>query len=136
MSVNIRIFNDSGFKKLALSKVERAVRRTLKSEGFKDADINIVYINDSEIKKINKKFLNHNNITDVISFKLDENVLEGEIYIGTGRALKQANEYGVSLTKELMRLAVHGTLHIIGYDDYDKNKRFEMFNLENKYIES
>ena len=136
MSVNIRIFNDSGLKKLALSKVEKAVRRTLKGEGITKAEINIIYVNDADIKKINKKFLNHNNITDVISFKLDENVIDGEIYIGTGRAKAQAEKFNVSLTKELMRLAVHGTLHLIGYEDDTENKRFEMFNLENKYIES
>jgi len=136
MSVNIRIFNDSGMKKLALSKVEKAVKRTLKGEGITKAEINIIYLDDTEIKKINKKFLNHNNITDVISFKLDENVIDGEIYIGTGRAKAQAIEFKVSLTKELMRLAVHGTLHLIGYEDDNENKRFEMFNLENKYIES
>ncbi len=136
MSVNIRIFNDSGLKKPALSKVEKAVRRTLNGEGITEAEINIIYVNDSAIKKINKNFLNHNNITDVISFKLDENVIDGEIYIGTGRAKAQSQQFRVSLTKELMRLAVHGTLHLIGYEDDNENKRFEMFNLENKYIES
>jgi rRNA maturation RNase YbeY len=136
MSVNIRIFNDSGIKKLALSKVKKAVMRTLKGEKITEAEINIIYVDDTEIKKINKKYLNHHNITDVISFKLDENVIDGEIYIGTGRAMKQAKEFRVSLTKELMRLAVHGTLHLIGYNDNSEIKRFEMFNLENKYIES
>ena len=136
MSVYIKIFNDSSTAKLAISKVEQAVRRLLKSEGVEKAEINIIYVNDLEIKKINKKFLKHNNITDVISFRLDEDVLLGEIYIGTGRAMKQSKEYGVSLTKELMRLAVHGTLHLIGYDDDNEKNRFEMFNLENKYIES
>ncbi|TAL68896.1 MAG: rRNA maturation RNase YbeY [Bacteroidetes bacterium] len=136
MSVYIKIFNDSGIKNLALIKVERAVRRTLKSELVSKAEIIIVYIKDAEIKKINKKFLKHNNITDVISFRLDESVLYGEIYIGTGRAIRQSKVYGVSLTKELMRLAVHGTLHLIGYEDDTENKSNEMFNLENKYIES
>lgn len=136
MSVNIRIFNDSGVKKLALSKVEKAVKRSLKGEGITKAEINIIYVSDKDIKKINKKYLNHNNITDVISFKLDENVIDGEIYIGTGKAMAQAGQFKVSLTKELMRLAVHGTLHLLGYEDDTENKRFDMFKLENKYIES
>lgn len=58
----------------------------------------------------------------------------GEIYISAETAEKQANEYGVSLTNELMRLTAHGALHLCGYDDGTEADKEAMHKLENKYI--
>jgi probable rRNA maturation factor len=135
MAFRIKVFNSSGTRFLPKAKVEQAVRKALKSEGKSQAEINIVYLDDDEIHELNKKYLKHDYVTDVISFQLGEDKIEGEIYIGTGKAKEQAGEYKVSLTKELMRLAVHGVLHMIGFDDYTEENRKEMFYLETKYIE-
>ena len=73
--------------------------------------------------------------TDVITFPIDEEPpIYGEIYISIDTARRQAEEYGVSLRNELCRLAVHGALHLAGYDDATPKQREKMHNLENQYI--
>ncbi|MBK7986366.1 MAG: rRNA maturation RNase YbeY [Ignavibacteria bacterium] len=85
---------------------------------------------------MNRKFLQHDYPTDVITFPLEDNPLEGEIYISIDTAIEQARDYNVSVAQELMRLAAHGTLHLIGYDDSTDEERARMSELETLYIES
>ena len=73
--------------------------------------------------------------TDIITFPLEDEVLDGELYISLDTAARQAKEYGVSLTNELMRLVAHGTLHLVGYDDATDQQRKEMSRLEDNYIQ-
>ncbi len=134
MSIEISVFRESFEKKLPKKKITEAVRRVLESEKVSEAKVNIVLCTDEYIQKINKQYLNHDYATDVISFNFEEDVLDGEIYISVETAIEQATEYKVSLTNELLRLAVHGTLHLVGYDDSDTESRQKMSELENKYI--
>ena len=134
MAAEIRIFNSSSLRFLPKKKVTEAVKRVLKEENINTASINIIFLDDNEIRKMNNKFLRHDYPTDVISFNFDEDELAGEIYIGAETAKRQANEYNVSLTNEIKRLSVHGALHLIGYDDASDEERLKMRELENKYI--
>ena len=98
--------------------LERAAAHVLAGEGRRQAKIDIILLRDAEIRRINKKFLSHDYVTDVITFPIeDAPFLEGEIYIGAGIARRQAREYGVSFPEELIRLVVHGILHLCGFDD-------------------
>jgi rRNA maturation RNase YbeY len=137
MAINVEIFNSSSTSFLPKSKIEKTVSQVFYGEGSKEAAINVIFMDDHEIHELNKKFLGHDCPTDVISFDLSENrEIEGEIYIGVDTAREQAKDFRVSLTNELTRLAAHGALHIIGYDDSTKEKRQQMHELENKYIKS
>lgn len=132
----INIYNDSSLKFLPVKKTEKVVIKALKAEKAKTSYINIIYVDDQKIHKLNKLYLKHDRTTDVISFTIeeDEQKIEGEIYISIETARRQAKEYGVSCTNEILRLAVHGTLHLLGYADNTIDKRQLMSNLENKYI--
>ena len=133
--IDIKIFNDSTTKFLPKKKISDAVNRVLKDNKVKKASVNVVLVNDDIIKRMNSQYLKHDYTTDVISFNIDsEPALLGEIYISIDTAKKQAEQFKVSLTNELLRLSVHGTLHLIGYDDSTETERNEMHNLENKYI--
>ncbi|MCX8054307.1 MAG: rRNA maturation RNase YbeY [Ignavibacteria bacterium] len=127
--------NTTEQSRLQYKKIRRAVENALKGEKINEAEISIVFMNNDDIRDINKRYLKHNWETDVISFPLEENPLSGEIYIGLEVAREQAKEYNVSLTNELSRLAIHGVLHIIGYDDATDIERNNMTKLENKYLE-
>jgi rRNA maturation RNase YbeY len=83
---------------------------------------------------LNKQYLQHDYATDVITFPLDEQPLYGEIYVSLETARRQANEYGVTVVNELCRLAVHGALHLLGYDDATLEDRAAMHKLESKFI--
>jgi len=138
MKVDIQILNDSSCKFLPGKKVIKAVENVfcIEKKGM-NIFLNIIYVSDKVILSINRKYLKHNRVTDVITFSLSEerNTIEGEIYISVDTAKRQAGEFKVSLRNELMRLAVHGALHLAGYDDFNEKKRNEMHKLENKYLE-
>lgn len=95
-----------------------AVRATCAIVGVAHAEISITWMRDDEIAELNVEYLEHEGATDVISFHLFEADEEpvGDIYIGYDQALRQAVSYTTPLADELVRLAVHGTLHILGFD--------------------
>lgn len=134
MAYNIAVFNASGRKRLVKSKAEKAVAAVLKGEKKKKASINIIFTDDKEILRLNKQYLNHHYTTDVITFSLGDDLLEGEIYISVDTAEKNAKRFNVSLTRELLRLSIHGALHLAGYDDATDDERHNMHLLENKYL--
>lgn len=113
------------------------VRRILKEEDKIADSLNIVLVSDDYLLEVNRKFLNHNYRTDVISFDLaDTDSIEGEIYVSVDRARVQARRYDVPLEKEVLRLIVHGVLHLCGWDDKTRSQKLRMRKRENAFIES
>lgn len=103
-------------------------------EKVDNAEISIIFANNDYVTQLNKEYLSHYWDTDVIAFNFDDSTKDGEVYISVETAQSQAFEYKVSLTDELIRLALHGTLHIIGYDDSTISEKEEMHRLEDKYL--
>lgn len=103
--------------------------------GRKRAAISVVFIGSQRCKAINRTFLNHNYVTDVISFTLEtQPMLEGEIYINLDRANQQAREYGVSFSNEVARLVIHGALHLIGLEDATVAQQKRMKAVEDEHL--
>lgn len=98
--------------------VEAAVLAVLQAEAPGPAEISIAFVGDTEIERLNFEYLSHQGPTDVISFPLSRPgaAVVGDVYIGAEQAGRQAEELGMPLAEELLRLAVHGTLHVLGYD--------------------
>lgn len=104
---------------ISLVDVERVVEWVLDAEGVGDAELSVAFVSDEEIAALNQRYLSHEGPTDVISFPLHfpGGPPLGDIYIGVDQAARQAPDEGTgSLREELLRLAVHGTLHILGYE--------------------
>ena len=99
-------------------RVEAAVRHVLLAENVRVAEISVALVGDEEIAALNADYLQHDGPTDVISFPLyaDGDPPLGDVYVGVDQALRNADEYGVSPAEEVLRLAVHGTLHVLGWD--------------------
>lgn len=118
------------------SVVRDCVERALKGEGIVGADIDVSLITDDVMREANKTYLQHDYTTDVLTFPFDEggDAVEGEILISLGVASQQAEEYGVTLTNEVCRLAVHGVLHLCGYNDGTDEERRMMQQREDHYI--
>ena len=100
---------------IPLEEVERAVESVLDAEGVAEGEISVAFVSDPEIAELNQRFLAHEGVTDVISFPLHlpGGAPLGDIYIGAEQAARQAPG---AVREELLRLAIHGTLHILGYE--------------------
>ncbi len=130
----VQIYNETEFVVPKKGKIKKAVLRALEGENAQEANVNLIYMDNADITRINIKYLEHDYPTDVISFALDEHPLEAEIYIGLEVALGQSREYGVPLSEELMRLSIHGVLHCLGYDDGSPQEKTLMTEKENFYL--
>lgn len=130
----ITVINAHPRTRLRREPIAESVRRALKGERIRGAVINVVLVSDEDLLEMNRKFLEHDYLTDVITFPLEEEPLEGEIYISVDRAREQAAEAKVGLYEELRRLAIHGTLHLAGHDDATAEQREGMRRLEDKYL--
>jgi probable rRNA maturation factor len=134
MSISVTVTNASGARYRGQQAMIKSVEKALKAHKVKHARIDVILLTDRRIRTLNKQYLQHDYATDVLTFPLDEQPLYGEIYVSLETARRQANEYGVTVVNELARLAVHGALHLLGYDDADASERQAMHELENTYI--
>ncbi len=109
------------------ARLRRAVRRTLEQEGATEAEVSLTLVDDDAIRKMNRDYLGRDRPTDVLAFSLgdDEGHPLGDVYVGVREARRQAEAHGVPLDEELVRLAVHGTLHVLGYDHPEGAQRAE-----------
>ncbi|MFZ1080620.1 MAG: rRNA maturation RNase YbeY [Candidatus Kryptoniota bacterium] len=122
--------------KLERGRIALLVRQIIRDEKKKADNINVVLVNDDYILDVNQKFLNHNYKTDVISFDLSENEkIDGEVYVSVDRAKAQAGRYKVSLEMEILRLIVHGILHLTGLNDKTRSEKLRMRKRENVFIQ-
>jgi probable rRNA maturation factor len=128
MSLEIQIEIGPGIEPpLAPEVLERAVAIVLRREAVPRAEIAVVLVDDEEIARLNFDYLGHDGPTDVISFplQLDGDPPLGDIYVCVDQARRQADELGVPLAEELLRLTVHGTLHVLGHDHPDGPERID-----------
>ena len=113
----------------------QTVQRVVAGENRRDASVSIVFTDDRFIKNMNKRYLRHNRVTDVIAFSLPEGRgIEGEIYVNLDQARRQARDYGVAFKTEVKRLVIHGTLHLMGYRDSSPFLKSKMSRREDYYL--
>lgn len=97
----------------------------------------MILADTTTVRALNRRYLGHDRSTDVLSFPLAEGrILEGEVYVNLDRARAQARDYGVSYPEEVIRLVVHGTLHLAGYEDGTALARRAMRLREDRYVEA
>ena len=116
------------------SEVKHIAEFVCKKEKIKNAELSFVLVNDGTIRTINKKFLRHDYVTDVITFPLELKTIAAEIYINTQQAKRQSKKNNVTVKNEITRLVVHGTLHAIGYDDTTIVTKRKMNLIQERYV--
>ena len=90
----------------------------IESENKKEGEINYIFFDDEYLHKINVEYLNHDTLTDIISFDYSMgNELHGDIFVSIERVEDNAKDFNVSFEEELKRVLVHGVLHYCGYKD-------------------
>jgi probable rRNA maturation factor len=131
-------YKDSNFE----IPLTQAAQAALKQHGASDkVELTLVLTGDAQIQKLNRQYRGENKATDVLSFPADEEDPEtgehylGDVVISVLRAQKQAAAGGHALQDELQLLAVHGVLHLLGYDHEQADQRTQMWALQDRILE-
>ena len=114
---------------VARARVAALAEAVLRLEGVRDALLSIAFVSDRRIAALNRAHLGHGGATDVISFGFAPvkagGAVVGDVYIAPGVARRNAGEHGRSVREEVMRLVVHGVLHVVGHDHPEDETRYD-----------
>ena len=115
---------------------QHIVKELMLEEGVNEALLSIIITNDSKLNDLKRKYFGENVFTDVIAFNYNDHNqnLEGDIFISIDRVQENSLKYSDSFESELMRVLIHGSLHLLGYEDSDLNKKKIMISKENYYL--
>lgn len=103
------------------------LHKTAHVHGSRIEQLNFNFCSDADLLEINKKFLNHNTYTDIITFDYSEKQkIAGEIYISTDRVTENAEKFSSAIEIELLRVLVHGVLHLCGFKDKSSVQKRQM----------
>ena len=130
----INFFIEANFNLNSKKHIKKLIDFILIKENVKIKYINFIFCDDNFLLKINNKFLGHDFYTDVISFNYSSNQIEGEIYISISRVLDNAITYNTDENVELVRVIVHGLLHLCGYNDKNHEEKKSMKLKEDEYM--
>jgi probable rRNA maturation factor len=135
--LSIVIFYDNIKYRLKQSrKKTKIIEKVIMMESKIPGDLYFIITNDKTLLKINREFLKRNSLTDVIAFDYGEGkTVKGEIYISKETVKRNAYNYKVSLDEEMLRVMIHGTLHICGYNDKNNGEKNVMRKKEDEWIE-
>ena len=109
---------ETGFVLDDLKKHQFWIEHIILDYGFKLGDVSYIFCNDEYLLQINQQYLNHDDLTDIISFDYSENkIISGDIFISIDRVKENANQFKVDFHQELLRVMSHGILHFMGFKD-------------------
>jgi len=130
------IFESQIEHSLNLSGVEEWLIRVMAHLNVASYDITYVFMSDDDLLAVNKKYLNHDFYTDIITFDLSDGdvAVEGDIFISLERVKENAVTHSASFIHELKRVLVHGILHLVGFDDKTETLKAEMRNKEDELL--
>jgi len=121
---------------LQKQKINNWIKDTAAGYEKKVGDIAYIFCSDERILEINKQYLNHDYFTDIITFDYSEgSIISGDIFISVDTVQSNSAEFGVSFETELLRILIHGILHLCGQDDKTPELRTEMTKKENSALE-
>lgn len=119
--------------------LEAGVRAVMATEGVEVGEVSLTFLGDEAMRALNLEYLHQDHPTDVIAFSLHDPGAPpvGDVYVGYEQARRQAEELGIDLAEELLRLAIHGTLHVMGHEHPEGEARYEceMYRRQEKILE-
>ena len=135
MPIQIEVYNQYENMHIDYRSVAEIATSMIKELQISGSSIHFVFVDDTYLKDLHHQYLDDNTVTDVITFNLaDSPEVEGEIYISVERAKAHSAIYNVPLEEEITRLAIHGILHLKGYDDQTVDEQKEMREQENYFL--
>ncbi len=136
----VTIHNTHPTSKIKKREIEKLVKRVLKEERI-TLPVDVIFTDDGFMKRINRKFTNRRNTTDVLSFGMKEGKNMGidypslgDVYVSLDQAKRQAKERRIGLKEEVSRLVIHGLLHLFGYDHKNRKQAKIMEEKQEAYL--
>ncbi len=135
--MKIEFFSEKiSFKIKGKQKVRKWIDQICTAEKKSVSSLSFIFCSDDYLLEINKKFLQHNYFTDIITFPYsDENSISGDIFISIDRVKENAIDLNIAFEKELHRVIIHGVLHLLGYKDHSKKQKNSMRAKENSCLD-
>ena len=132
----VQFFSDGvSFQPDHKRKISHWLKQVAHKEKKKTGQLRYVFVSDEMILDINKKFLQHNNYTDIITFDdSTDDTISGEMYVSIDTVRSNANDYRVEFHNELLRVMLHGVLHLCGYKDNTASEQQDMRAAEDRYL--
>jgi probable rRNA maturation factor len=134
--IRVDVANEQSHLPIDAARLRMGVEVVLRGEQRSEAAISVAVVDDDAIHQLNREYLNHDYPTDVLSFVLEDDLrLEGEIVVSAEYALRESASYKWTAENELLLYVVHGSLHLVGYDDHTAEQSAEMRRLESVYLQ-
>jgi probable rRNA maturation factor len=139
--MNVVIANRQRTKKINARLLKQIVRELFAELKISEAELEINFVGAKEMAKVNRRFLQHEGSTDVITFdhadgahSVTRPALHGELFVCVDDAISQAKNFQTSFQSEVVRYIVHGVLHLLGHDDLKPDPRCKMKREENRLV--
>jgi probable rRNA maturation factor len=134
--IKVALNNQQQAQPVDRAQLKEAAKRVLAGEGIDNASISLAVVDDANMHRLNRQYLQHDYPTDVLSFLLEDedDRLEGEIIISADYAAREAAHFGWTPQQEMLLYVIHGTLHLAGYDDLEPDLKTEMRAKEREYL--
>lgn len=140
MSVDVHVSAAGIRSPVAAARLAEAARTVLRGERVRSALVSVTLVDRAAMARLNRAHLGHRGATDVISFAFTRasrrDAVVGDVYIAPAVARENALAHGVPVREELLRLVVHGTLHVLGHDhpEHDGRERSAMWRRQERYV--
>ena len=126
---------ETDFELVNEEKYSNWISNSIVNEGFEEGEINYIFCDDEYLHKLNVEFLNHDTLTDVISFDYCMGkLISGDIFISVERVQDNAKDLGITFDEELPRVMIHGVLHYCGFKDKSNDDAKQMRTKEEQYL--
>ncbi len=148
MAIRVECENRNGKRRVDLSKVKKIAAAVLRSLKKNDAELNMIFVSNQKIRALNRVYFNIDTATDVIAFPCGDmpgrdkgkggkglRAFLGDIVISSDKAAQNAKEYAVTFMEEVALYVIHGTLHLLGYEDRTKKGRKAMRRKEDELLQ-
>lgn len=127
-------FEMDGFSIQNTRQIEDWLQRVIHTENKNVSVLNYIFCSDEYLLAINREYLDHDYYTDIISFPLNQDPVEGDIFISIDRVQENAVDFKTDFEQELHRVIVHGLLHFMGYNDHTEEEKNTMRQKEDEYL--
>ena len=114
--------------------IRKAINEYVQGEGSDIGTVNYIFCSDEYLLQLNKEYLNHDYYTDILSFQMNDEPIEGDIFISIDRVKENAEQLNVEFEDELHRVISHGILHFLGYPDKTEEQKRQMRNKEDELM--